>query len=78
MVFLADTLLQLNAMVGTLTRWFKTNVKSLSGKCNIVKNQVVRSFISWTLKQSHLHQEVDDILEMAFLPQKQLRFTLVE
>jgi hypothetical protein len=78
MVFLADTLLQLNAMVGTLTRWFKTNVKSLSGKCNIVKNQVVRSFISWTLRQSQLHQEVDDILEMAFLPQKQLRFTLVE
>jgi len=78
MVFLADTLLQLNAMVGTLTRWFKTNVKSLSGKCNIVKSQVVRSFISWTLRQSQLHREVDDILEMAFLPQKQLRFTLVE
>jgi hypothetical protein len=74
---MADTLLQLDAMVGTLTRWFKTNVKSLSGKCNIVKSQVIRSFISWTLRQSQLHQEVDDILEMAFFSQKQIRFTLV-
>jgi hypothetical protein len=46
MVFPAGTLLQLNAMVDALTGWFKTNVKSLSGKCNIVKNRVIRSFIS--------------------------------
>lgn len=73
MVFLADTLLQLNALVGPLTRWFKVNVLSVAGKCAMVKTQIIRSFIAWTLKQAHLHTEVDNILEMAFEPQVQMR-----
>ena len=78
LVFLADTLLQLNALVGPLTRWFKNNVKSIAGKCTAVKTQVVRSFIAWTLKNAYYMEEVDAILEKAFAPQSALRITFAD
>jgi hypothetical protein len=78
MVFLADTLLQLNALVGPLTRWFKTNVKSLAGKCTMVKTEVVRSFIAWTLRKAYFAEEADFILTKAFAPQSALRITFAD
>jgi len=78
MVFLADTLLQLNALTGPLTRWFKTNVQSLAGKCSMVKTEVVRSFISWTLRQAYFADEVDFILTKAFAPQSDIRITFAD
>jgi SRSO17 transposase len=78
LVFLADTLLQLNALVGPLTRWFKGNVQSLAGKCSMVKTEVVRSFISWTLRQAYFADEVDFILTKAFAPQSEPRITFAD
>lgn len=78
LVFLADTLLQLNALVGPLTRWFKVNVQSLAGKCNMVKAEVVRSFIGWTLRQAYFADEADFILTKAFAPQAAMRITFAD
>jgi hypothetical protein len=78
LVFLADTLLQLHAMEAPLSRWFKSHVRSISEKCLMVKTQIVKSFIVWSLKQARQHCEVDAILEQAFAPASQLRFTFAD
>jgi len=47
LVFLAYTLLQFEAGSSSLTKWIKSNVVTIGGKCRIASCEVVRSFLFW-------------------------------
>ncbi len=45
LVFLAYTLLQIESLSGPLSKWIKSNVVTIGGKCRIASAETLRSFI---------------------------------
>lgn len=57
LVFLAYTLLEFESISAPLTKWVKSNVVTIGGKCRMASSEIVRSFIFWTYQ--HFNQEKD-------------------
>lgn len=73
LVFLAYTLLQIESMDGPLSKWIKSNVVTIGGKCRMVSCEIFRSFIFWSYKYFNQENEPDKIFEMAFKGTSQLK-----
>jgi len=76
LVFLAYTLLQFESSSGPLTKWVKSNVVTIGGKCRIAACEIVRSFILWSYQ--HLQQEMDpdSLFSKVMHNSQQLKFAL--
>ena len=57
LVFLAYTLLEFESCSGHLSKWIKSNVVTIGGKCRMASSEIVRSFIFWTYHQ--MNQDID-------------------
>ena len=76
LVFLAYTLLEFESCSGTLSKWIKSNVVTIGGKCRMASSEIVRSFIFWTYHQ--INQDIDPefIFTQILSNGKQLKLTI--
>jgi len=74
LVFLAYTLLQIQSMTSSLSKWLKANVVTIGGKCRLVTCELVRSFIFWAYNQYQQKKEPDKIFELIAAQNTQLKF----
>lgn len=74
LVFLAYTLLQIESLSGPLTKWLKSNVVTIGGKCRLVSSEILRSFIFWVYEHAHQNYEPDTLFKMTMQYGKQLEF----
>jgi hypothetical protein len=74
LVFLAYTLLQIESLSGPLSKWIKSNVVTIGGKCRIASAEILRSFIFWDYQQFNQEYDVDHIFKIATKGNPQLKF----
>ena len=74
LVFLAYTLLQIQSSASSLSRWLKSNVVTIGGKCRLVTCELVRSFIFWAYNQYQQKKEPNKIFELIVTNNTQLKF----
>ena len=75
LVFLAYTLLQIESLSGPLSKWIKSNVVTIGGKCRIASAEILRSFIFWAYQHFNQDYDEDDIFKIAAKGNPQLKFT---
>jgi len=73
LVFLAYTLLQIESLSGPLSKWIKSNVVTIGGKCRIASAEILRSFIFWAYQQFNQDYDVDHIFKIAAKGDPQLK-----
>ena len=73
MVFLADTLLQLNPKAERLVESVKGGVKTVGSTCRYAATEVLRSFIDLVMKLAQKVKTADEILKYALSNLKELR-----
>lgn len=76
LVFLAYTLLQIESLSGPLSKWIKSNVVTIGGKCRIASAEILRSFILWAYQHFNQENDVDQVFMIATKgnPQLKLKF----
>ena len=73
MVFLADTLLQLNPKAERLVESVKGGVKTVGSTCRYAATEVLRSFIDLVMKLAQKVKTADEILKYTLSNLKELR-----
>jgi len=73
LVFLAYTLLQIESLSGPLSKWIKSNVVTIGGKCRIASAEILRSFIFWAYQYFNQDYDVDHIFKIAAKGNPQLK-----
>jgi hypothetical protein len=73
MVFLADTLLQLNPKAERLVEGVKGGVKTVGSTCRYAGLEVLRSFIGLVMKLAQTVKTADEILKYTLSNLKELR-----
>ena len=73
MVFLADTLLQLNSKVDRLVEGVKGGVETVGSTCRYATKEVLRSFISLVLRLAQKVKTADGILKYTLSTLKELK-----
>jgi len=73
LVFLAYTLLQIESLSGPLSKWIKSNVVTIGGKCRIASAEILRSFIFWAYQHFNQDYDVDHIFKIAARGDPQLK-----
>jgi len=73
LVFLAYTLLQIESLSGPLSKWIKSNVVTIGGKCRLASAEIFRSFIFWTYQHFNQDYDEDDIFKIAMKGNSQLK-----
>ena len=76
LVFLAYTLLQFESCSGPLTKWIKSNVVTIGGKCRLAACEIVRSFILWSYHHLQQEMEPDMLFAKIMANSKQLKLAL--
>lgn len=76
LVFLAYTLLELESSSGPLTKWIKSNVVTIGGKCRMASSEIVRSFIFWTYQQLNQQKDPDLVFTKIFNNNRQLKLAI--
>ena len=76
LVFLAYTILQLESMAGPLSKWIKSNVVTIGGKCRIASCEIFRSFIFWAYKHLNQEKNPDEVFKLAIQGGAQLKLAL--
>ena len=73
LVFLAYTLLQIESLSGPLSKWIKSNVVTIGGKCRIASAEILRSFIFWAYQNFNQDYDVDHIFRVVTKGNPQLK-----
>ena len=73
LVFLACTLLQIESLSGSLSKWIKSNVVTIGGKCHIASAEIFRSFIFWAYQHFNQENDVDRVFKIAAKGNPQLK-----
>jgi len=73
-VFLAYTLLQIESLSGPLSKWIKSNVVTIGGKCRIASAEILRSFIFWAYQHFNQENDVEKVFRIAAKGNPQLKF----
>ena len=73
LVFLAYTLLQIESLSGPLSKWIKSNVVTIGGKCRIASAEILRSFILWAYQHFNQENDVDHIFKIITKGNPQLK-----
>ena len=73
LVFLAYTLLQVESLSGPLSKWIKSNVVTIGGKCRIASAEILRSFIFWAYQNFNQENDVDQVFKIAMKGNPQLK-----
>jgi len=73
LVFLAYTLLQIESLSGPLSKWIKSNVVTIGGKCRIASAEILRSFIFWAYQQFNQENDVDQVFRITMKGNPQLK-----
>jgi len=76
LVFLAYTLLEFESCSGHLSKWIKSNVVTIGGKCRMATSEIVRSFIFWTYHQINKDNDPESIFNHIISNGKQLKLAL--
>jgi hypothetical protein len=64
MVFLADTLLQLNAKADVFVKCVESGLETVGSTCRYAALEILRSFISLVLKFAEKAKTADEILNI--------------
>jgi hypothetical protein len=64
LVFLAYTLLQIESLSDPLSKWIKSNVVTIGGKCCIVSTEILRSFIFGAYQYFNQENDADHIFKI--------------
>lgn len=75
LIFVAYYFLQLSSLDRTLSRWFKTNLKTIGMKCQLAGTEILRSFILFVFEMLRQKKDVNDILEYSLSSSSQLKFS---
>ena len=75
LVFLAYTILQLSSNEKSLTKWLKSNLKTIGDQCRFVTNETIKYFVLWVLKMYHQLNDEEKIITLIFNPKAKLRFS---
>ena len=73
MVFLADTLLQLNAKADVFVKCVKSDLKTVGSTCRYATLEILRSFISLVLKLAEKAKTADEILKYTLSDLKEIK-----
>lgn len=73
MVFLADTLLQLNAKADVFVEHVKSSLETVGSTCRYAALEVLRSFINLVLKLAEKAKTADEILKYALSNLKEIK-----
>ena len=73
LVFQAYTLLQIESLSGPLSKWIKSNVVTIGGKCRIASAEILRSFIFWAYQHFNQENDVDHIFKIITKGNPQLK-----
>ena len=76
LVFLAYTLLQFESSSGPLTKWIKSNVVTIGGKCRLAACEIVRSFIFWSYQHLQRENDPERLFFKVMCTSQQLRLAL--
>ena len=74
LVFLAYTLLQFESLSGPLSKWIKSNVVTIGGKCRIATCEIFRSFIFWAYEHFNQDNQPDQLFKITPKHGVQLNF----
>ena len=77
LVFLAYTILQLSSNEKSLTKWVKSNLKTIGDQCRFATNETIKYFILWVLKMYHQLNDEEKVITLVFDPKAKNRFSLV-
>jgi len=75
LVFLAYTILQLSSKEKSLTKWFKSNLKTIGDQCRFATNETIKYFVLWVLKMYHQLNDEEKVITLIFNPKAELRFS---
>ena len=75
LVFLAYTILQLSSKEKSLTKWFKSNLKTIGDQCRFATNETIKYFVLWVLKMYHQLNDEEKVITLIFNPKAKLRFS---
>lgn len=73
MVFLADTLLQLNAKADVFVEHVKSSLETVGSTCRYAALEILRSFINLVLKLAEKAKTVDEILKYTLSNLKEIK-----
>lgn len=75
LVFLAYTILQLSSSEKSLTKWIKSNLKTVGDQCRFATNETIKYFVLWVLKMYHQLNDEEKVITLIFNPKAELRFS---
>ena len=77
LVFLVYTILQLSSSEKSLTKWIKSNLKTVGEQCRFAANETIKYFVLWVLKMYHQFNDEEKVVTLIFNPKVELKFSFV-
>lgn len=74
LIFSAYTILQLSSQEKSLTKWVKSNLKTVGDQCRFATNETIKYFVLWVLKMYHQLNDEEKVVTLVFNPKAKLRF----
>ena len=75
LVFLAYTILQLSSHEKSLTKWVKSNLKTVGDQCRFATDESIKYFVLWVLKMHHQFKDKEKVVTLVFDPKAKSRFS---